>query len=40
VLVKQDGDALGDFEDVYCFSRRSSANYPWCCPRKLAGLQP
>jgi len=30
VLVKQDGDCVMDFEDVFCFADAFDANYPWC----------
>jgi uncharacterized repeat protein (TIGR04138 family) len=36
VLVKQEGDALDEFSDVFCFSEAFEANYPWCCPRRLS----
>ena len=35
VLVKQDDDSLGDFEDVFCFSEAFERCYPWCCPRQI-----
>lgn len=33
VLVKQDGDCVDDFCDVFCFSDAFEQNYPWCTPR-------
>ncbi|MBB4635861.1 Minf_1886 family protein [Longimicrobium terrae] len=35
VLVKQDGDCVHDFEDVFCFCEAFENNYPWCAPREL-----
>jgi uncharacterized repeat protein (TIGR04138 family) len=35
VLVKQEGDALGDFEDVFCFEQAFERNYPWCCASRV-----
>lgn len=32
VLVKQDGDCVDDFCDVFCFSKAFDENYPWCAP--------
>jgi uncharacterized repeat protein (TIGR04138 family) len=32
VLVKQDGDCLDEFCDVFCFSEAFERNYPWCAP--------
>jgi uncharacterized repeat protein (TIGR04138 family) len=34
VLVKQDGDCVRDFEDVFCFRAAFEQNYPWCCSRQ------
>jgi uncharacterized repeat protein (TIGR04138 family) len=34
VLVKQDGDCLDEFCDVFCFSEAFEHNYPWCAPRQ------
>jgi uncharacterized repeat protein (TIGR04138 family) len=34
VLVKQDGDCVDDFCDVFCFSEAFERNYPWCTPRQ------
>ena len=35
VLVKQEGDCVHDFEDVFCFCEAFESNYPWCAPREL-----
>ena len=35
ILVKQDDDALGDFEGIFCFAEAFEQNYPWCCPRRI-----
>ena len=29
VLIKQDGDSLDDFDDVYQFAQAFGADYPW-----------
>jgi len=34
VLVKQDGDCVDEFCDVFCFSDAFERNYPWCTPRQ------
>jgi uncharacterized repeat protein (TIGR04138 family) len=36
VLVKQDGDCLDEFCDVFCFSEAFERNYPWCAPSQPA----
>jgi uncharacterized repeat protein (TIGR04138 family) len=35
VLVKQEGDSLSDFEDVFCFRNAFEAQYPWRLPREI-----
>jgi uncharacterized repeat protein (TIGR04138 family) len=35
ILVKQDGDALDDFEGVFCFAEAFERNYPWSCPGRI-----
>lgn len=37
VLVKQEGDALGDFEDVFDFAAAFERDYPWPGLKTLAG---
>jgi uncharacterized repeat protein (TIGR04138 family) len=37
VLVKQEGDALGDFEDVFDFATAFERDYPWPGLKTLAG---
>ncbi|HVH12635.1 MAG TPA: Minf_1886 family protein [Longimicrobium sp.] len=32
VLVKQEGDCLDEFCDVFCFSDAFERNYRWCTP--------
>jgi uncharacterized repeat protein (TIGR04138 family) len=34
VLVKQEGDCVDEFCDVFCFSEAFERNYPWCAPRQ------
>jgi uncharacterized repeat protein (TIGR04138 family) len=34
VLVKQDGDCVDEFCDVFCFNEAFERNYPWCAPRQ------
>ena len=34
VLVKQDGDCVDDFHDVFSFSQVFEAEYPWCSCRQ------
>jgi uncharacterized repeat protein (TIGR04138 family) len=34
VLVKQEGDCVDEFCDVFCFSEAFERNYPWCTPRQ------
>jgi uncharacterized repeat protein (TIGR04138 family) len=34
VLVKQEGDCVDEFCDVFCFSDAFERNYPWCTPRQ------
>jgi uncharacterized repeat protein (TIGR04138 family) len=34
VLVKQDGDCVDEFCDVFSFSEAFERNYPWCAPRQ------
>lgn len=34
VLVKQDGDCVDEFCDVFCFSDAFERNYPWCTARQ------
>lgn len=36
VLVKQDGDCVDDFADVFCFHKAFEENYPWCGARPAA----
>lgn len=36
VLVKQDDDSLGDFEDVFEFHDAFERDYPWCTPRHIS----
>jgi uncharacterized repeat protein (TIGR04138 family) len=36
VLVKQEGDCLDEFCDVFCFSEAFERNYPWCAPSQPA----
>jgi uncharacterized repeat protein (TIGR04138 family) len=36
VLVKQDGDCVDDFRDVFTFCDAFEQNYPWCAPRHAA----
>ena len=36
VLVKQDDDALADFEDVFAFQDAFERDYPWCTPRHIS----
>lgn len=36
VLVKQDGDCVDDFADVFCFRTEFEENYPWCGARPAA----
>ncbi|MDB4949453.1 MAG: Verrucomicrobia/Planctomycetes-restricted protein [Gemmatimonadetes bacterium] len=35
VLVKQDEDALGDFDEVFCFGTAFERDYPWSTPREI-----
>jgi uncharacterized repeat protein (TIGR04138 family) len=35
VLVKQEGDCLHDFEDVFCFDTAFERDYPWCAGRQV-----
>jgi uncharacterized repeat protein (TIGR04138 family) len=35
VLVKQDEDTLGDFENVFCFHEAFENEYPWSTPREI-----
>lgn len=35
VLVKQDGDRISDFEDVFCFHHAFESQYPWALPLEL-----
>jgi uncharacterized repeat protein (TIGR04138 family) len=35
ILVKQDGDSVGDFEGVFCFDDAFERNYPWACPGRI-----
>ena len=34
VLVKQDGDCVDDFEEVFSFGQVFEAEYPWCSCRQ------
>ena len=35
VLVKQEGDCVDEFCDVFCFSEAFERNYPWCAPTQV-----
>ena len=35
ILVKEEGDSLDDFEDIFCFAEAFEQNYPWACPRPI-----
>jgi uncharacterized repeat protein (TIGR04138 family) len=35
VLVKQDGDCMDEFCDVFCFGEAFERNYPWSAPRQV-----
>jgi len=37
VLVKQDGDCLDEFCDVFRFAEAFERDYPWCTPRRPQG---
>ena len=35
ILVKQDGDSVDDFANVFCFEAAFEQNYPWSCPARI-----